>query len=90
VNSPYRVSKSSVTWLFEFLFILAMPFATIMLSFPGWRIQHLVLNLSGVCHHIHACNYYFQPFNYLRYTCKPLIHSLNIKFKLVGTNTRYI
>jgi hypothetical protein len=78
MNSLHKASKSNVTWLLEFLFTHAMLFATIMLGFLRWRIQHLVLNLSGVYHHIHTCTYYFQPFNYLHYTCKPLSHSLNM------------
>ncbi len=50
VNSLHIAGRSSVALFFEFLFTPAMPSATTMPRYMGWRIQHLVPNFSAVCH----------------------------------------
>jgi hypothetical protein len=85
VNSPHRDGRLGVTWLLEFLFTPIMPFATIMFRVSNVENPTFSVELEWG-RTITSIHLLFSTL-YLHYTCKSLIHILNIKFKLIGTNT---
>ncbi len=58
VNSPHIVGRLGVALFFESLFTLTIPSTTTMLRYPGWRIQHLVPNLSAIYHQQSNCHHH--------------------------------
>ncbi len=84
-NSPHRDGRLGVTWLLEFLFTPIMPFATIMFRVSNVENPTFSVELEWG-RTITSIHLLFSTL-YLHYTCKSLIHILNIKFKLIGTNT---